>query len=50
MVLWTCILAWLWMYSKDPDGKEPPQLLLITQSYAFLHFHVENILSGRSIH
>lgn len=38
------------MYSKDPDGKEPLQLLLITQSYGFLHFHVENILCGRSIH
>lgn len=50
VVLRTCILAWLWMYSKDPDGKEPPQLLLIMQSYMFLHFRFENVLSGRSIH
>lgn len=50
VVLRTCILAWLWMYYKDPDGKEPPQLLFITQSYVLLHFHFENILSGCSIH
>lgn len=49
VVLRTCILAWLWMFSKDPDGKEPPQLLLITQSDVFLHFRFENVLSDCSI-
>lgn len=33
------------MYYKNPDGKQPPQLLLITQPYLFLYFHFESILS-----